>query len=239
MSAVTAFAVADLRALRRDPLLRMLMVAPLAMVGVLVIGVPLIEGWLADAYAFDLVPHRPLSIAFIACVTMPTFFGAMGGLLVLEDRESGVLPAIAVSPAGLRSYLVVRCAWAGTAALVTIAGALVLHGGTPVPALLLAAALGGGCAVVVLLLVGSLAGDRLEGMAVVKALTLPLALVLLVQVVDAPWSWLLAVLPSYGPAVALFDGLDARPLAPIAVFGAVQLGLWTALLVRRLVRRVS
>jgi fluoroquinolone transport system permease protein len=242
--AVAAFARADVRALARDPLLRLILVAPIGLTGVLLLGVPLVENWAAGAFALDLAGYRPLVAAFIACVTMPIFLGAMAGLLMLEDRESGILPAVAVSPAGLRSYLVVRCGWAAGAAAVTIAGALALHGGLGVGALgvgalTAVALLGGGYAAVVALLVGSLAGDRLEGLVVVKALTLPLALVLLVETIDAPWSWLLAVLPSYAPVVALLDGMAGKPLAAVVAFGVLQLAVWLGLLVHRMVRRVG
>jgi fluoroquinolone transport system permease protein len=238
-AAVRAFAAADLRALGRDPLLRLLLVAPGGLVAVLIIGIPLVEGWVAGASDIDLAPHRPLLVAFIACVTMPIFLGAMAGLLVLEDRESGILPAIAVSPAGLQSYLVVRCGWAAGAAAATLGGALSLYGGIALRVVALVAVLGGGYAMVVLLLVGSLADDRLEGLVVVKALTLPLALPLLVAVVDAPWTWLLALLPSFTPVVALLEGVEAQPLAPLAAFGVAQLGLWSWLLIRRMRRRIG
>lgn len=240
-STAGAFARADLRALSRDPLLRLLLVAPVGLMGVLLIGVPLAEGWIDAAFGLEVARYRPLLVAFIAGVTMPLFLGAMAGLLVLEDRESGILPAVAVSPAGLRSYLLVRCGWTAAAAAMTVAGALALHGGVAAAVVAVIAILGGGYAAVVLLLVGTLAADRLEGLVVVKGLTLPLALVLLVETVDAPWSWLLAVLPSYAPVVALLDGMEARPLAPVAgtVFGVVQLALWAGVLVRLMVRRIG
>jgi len=236
-TAIAAFARADLRALARDPLLRLLLVAPLGLTGVLVLGVPLVEGFVEDAFGRDLTAHRMVLVAFLACVTMPLFLGAMAGLLVLEDRESGVLPAVAVSPAGLRSYLLVRCGWAGIAASVTVTGALILQGGVSPGVVAATSGLSGGYAVVVLLLVGTLAGDRLEGLVVVKVLTLPFALALLVEFLAAPWSWLLAALPSYGPVVALLHGTSGRPLAPVIGFGAVQLCLWIWLLTHRATHR--
>lgn len=236
-TAIAAFALADLRALARDPLLRLLLVAPLGLTGVLVLGVPLVEGFVDSAFGVGLTAHRAVLVAFIACVTMPLFLGAMAGLLVLEDRESGVLPAVAVSPAGLRSYLIVRCGWAGIAATTTVAGALILYGGVPLRVVAATSGLGGGYAVVVLLLVGTLAADRLEGLVVVKALTLPFALALLVEFLAAPWSWLLAVLPSHGPVVALLHGTSGRPLAPVIGVGVAQLSLWIWLLTRRATSR--
>jgi fluoroquinolone transport system permease protein len=232
-TAIAAFALADVRALARDPLLRLLLVAPLGLTGVLVLGVPLVEGFVDGAFGMDLTAHRTVLVAFLACVTMPLFLGAMAGLLVLEDRESGVLPAVAVSPAGLRSYFIVRCGWAGIAATATVAGALLLYGGASAGVVAATSVLGGGYAVVVLLLVGTLAGDRLEGMVVVKALTLPFALALLVGYLAAPWSWLLVVLPSYSPVVALLDGTSGRSLAPVIGVGVVQLSLWIWLLTHR------
>lgn len=233
VTAVGVFARADLRALARDPLMRLLLVAPIGLTGVLVLGVPLVEGYVDAAFGTDLAPHRPLLIAFLACVTMPLFLGAMAGLLVLEDRESGVLPAVAVSPAGLRTYLIVRCGWAAIAAFVTVAGALLLHGGIPIGVVTATSVLSGGYAVVVLLLVGSLAGDRLEGLVVVKALTLPLSLALLVEWLAEPFSWVLALLPSYGPVVALLHGTSGRAPTPLIALGAVSLGIWIGLLTRR------
>lgn len=140
-------------------------------------------------------------------------------------------------PSGLRSYLIVRCGWAGIAASTTVAGALLLHGGTSLRVVAAASMLSGGYAVVVLLLVGILAADRLEGLVVVKALTLPFTLALLVEFLVSPWSWLLAVLPSYSPVLALLHGSSGRPLGPAIGVGVVQLSLWIWLLTHRATRR--
>jgi fluoroquinolone transport system permease protein len=237
--ALVAFAVADARSLGRDPLLRSMLIAPIGLMGLLTVGVPLVEGWLAASYGLDLTPHRPVLVAFLTALVLPLFFGSLAGLLLLEDRGAGVLPAIAVSPAGLRSYLVVRLLWAGGAAAVAVAGALLIDGGVPSHVAGITAVLSGGFAATLALLLGGLATDRLEGMAVAKAAMLPLSAVLLVTVVDAPWSWPLGSLPSYAPVVAVLDGMGGRPVWPVAGFGLVQHGAWIWLLARRVASRIG
>ncbi|MFA9430329.1 hypothetical protein [Egicoccus sp. AB-alg2] len=237
MGATTAFAAADLRALGRDPMLRLLLLAPVAMIGALVVGVPLVEGWLAGAYDLDLRPYRPAVMAFIAAVALPLFAGTMAGLLLLEDRESGVLPAVAVSPAGLRTYLVVRGAWTAAIGGVVTVLALLLHGGVAVAGVLVTGVLAAGCSEVVALLVGSLAGDRLEGIAVTKALTLPLALPVLAVALPGTLVWPFGVLPTAFPVWTLLASADGRSLWPLLFVGCAQLVVLGWLATRRLLRR--
>ncbi|GGI04209.1 hypothetical protein [Egicoccus halophilus] len=240
LAAARSFAVADGRALGRDPMLRLLAVAPLAMVGVVALGLPLVERWLDGSVGVDVTAARPALAAFLAAVTVPLFSGTMAGLLVLEDRECGVLPALAVSPAGLSAYLAVRLGWAGGAGGTIAALALALHGGYGAGVLIAVGLLTGGAAAVVALLVGGLAGDRLEGLAVTKAATLPLALPVLVWALGVPLGWLAAPLPT-ASAVYVLHAADTGAAPPVLLVaaGAAQLAVLGRLAWRRLVRRTT
>jgi fluoroquinolone transport system permease protein len=234
---VLALARADARALVRDPMLRAMLIAPLGLLGLLQVGVPLVEGWLGASYGIDLAPHRAIVVAFLVAVTLPLLFGAFAGLLLLEDRESGVLPAIAVSPAGVRSYLVVRCGWAAVATAVATGGALAIEPAIDPLHAILAGTLAAGSAAVVALLVGGLATDRLEGMAVTKAMMLPLAASVLVWPLGTSRGWPLAVLPTFGPVAVLHHADRGGSLVVVAGIGLVATATWCTLLGRRLVRR--
>ena len=114
MTAALVYVRADLRAVVRDPLLRLVLVGPPALTALARFGVPPLQRVLAVRAGVDLTPHLPTVAAFLFTMVVPMLFGMIAGLLLTEDRDAGVLQALLVSPVSLRGYLAAR---AGLAAL--------------------------------------------------------------------------------------------------------------------------
>jgi fluoroquinolone transport system permease protein len=238
-SAIAAFARTDARNVRREGLFGVVLAAPLLLALALRAGAAPAEAWVLATYGLDLAPYRPFVLAAVIVLHLPLVFGMVGALLVLDDLDDGALRAVRVTPLTLGRYLGYRTAAVGAASLAGLLVAVPLSGLVPasrlpwvLPALVLAAALGA----LVLLSALAIAGNKVEGLAVLKALGIPFMAPLAAWFVAGPWEWLLAPLPAYWPLRALWRGIEGR-LDPLALAVGVPLVLLAALALGRRVQR--
>lgn len=231
-SAIRSFARVDRRTLLDDRLLLLLLA-----------GVPLIAGavrwfngpglaWVHTRHGLDLTENLPLVWAFVLVVHTPTMFGSVTGLLFLEDRDAGLLPAITTTRASLPVLLAYRLA---TTALITgamVAIALPLAGahhplgtaGTIATSLAAAAV-----STVPAMLLATLAHDRVQGMALMKAISLPLYLPLAWWFIDHPAGWLLAAVPTAWAAGTFWADTTGSLLASASTAIAMSVALTATL----------
>lgn len=238
-AAVGSFARADRRSLVHDGLLVMLV----ASVPLLAITMRLIAGlgvdWARQRYGVELGTYLPLVEAVLLVVHTPVIFGSLAGLLLLEDRDAGLFAPLTATRAGLHTLLGYRLS--ATAALTT--GALlvslpfdgVVHaaGGVGVAA---TAAAAGAASVVPALVMAATARDRVQGVAVMKMLGLPLYLPLATWAMEGPARWVFAPLPT---TWAMWASWASTPRgAVVAACGAVAVSTACAVpLFRQIVRR--
>lgn len=100
-------AVADLRQAHRDPMLEVLLYAPLVILGLLRFGLPPLERLLLSATSFDLGPHYPFIFSLIPML-MPLMVGMVVGFILLDERDEDILTAVAVSSVSPSSYLLYK-----------------------------------------------------------------------------------------------------------------------------------
>lgn len=228
MHAVAAFASADARSVRRDPLLLELLLGPPVLVAVLAL--------VRDRFGLDAL--TPLVASFVLVVFVPYTVGVVIGLLLLDDRDGRVLEVLRVTPLSLRGYLAYR---AGLAVVVSALNLLVwvpasglLPGqaiGRAVPSLLCASLF----APVPALLFATFARNKVEGLAVLKAGSLLVFLPLAAWFVDSDWQLLFGVLPTYWTVKSFWQAAAGEPWAPFAVAGLA----YQAVLLRGLLRRAD
>jgi hypothetical protein len=234
-----AFARLDRRALVSDPLLPMVV----AGVPILALGVRWLAGpgtrWMVDRYGLDPTPYLPLAWAFVLVVHTPVVLGSVAGLLFLEDRDAGVLPAIATTPASVGALLRYRVTTTAAATLILVGVGVPLaegdHEAGPVGIALTAVA-AGALATVPLLLIAGFARDRAMGISLMKVMSLPFYLPL-IGFFDVPGRWAMAVIPSTWPARALW-ATTAAGAAAWAVTGLVATSALGVALGRRVLRSV-
>ena len=219
-AALRSFARADRRSLTGDALLLLLAVSvPLvALVARMLGGVG--AQWVRQRYGIDLAPHLPLVWALLLVLHTPMVFGALTGLLLLEDRDEHRLPVIAATRSSLATLLGYRLGTTAAATAAALALSLPLaevthHAGASglLGVLLAAAAL----SAVPALLMAALAGNRVQGMAVMKIIGLPLYLPLASWFLPGAARWIFAPLPSTWTAWALWATTPFRALAATAV----------------------
>lgn len=240
-TAIGSFARADRRGLVRDGLLIMMAASvPLvALIGRLIgtTGV----AWARQRHGIDLVPYLPVVWVVLLVVHTPVIFGAVAGLLLLEDRDAGLLPSIATTRASTATLLGYRLAATAICTTVGLAIALPLAGVRhPAGAIGVLVVVVGAAAVstVPAMLMAAMATNRVQGVAVMKMLGLPLYLPVAAFFVDGPLRWAFAPLPSSWLMWSLWT---TRPGAAVGfAAGAVTLSaLATAVLWRRFVRRAT
>ena len=107
LAVVRALGPIDLRKFRRDSLLVWSLVYPLLMAALLRWFSPRLEAWLARDYAFELGPYLPL-IGMLVLLATPVMTGVVVGFLMLDERDEGVLAALAVTPLRVEQYLAWR-----------------------------------------------------------------------------------------------------------------------------------
>ena len=208
LKAMTAFGRNDFRGTHRDPLLVMIVLAPVIWTVGVVILVPLFTDMLAARYDFDLVPYYPLVLTAFLLLTSIIIAGGLGAFLVLDEVDAGTMSALRVTPVPLSTYFTYR---AGTVLVVTtvyVVATMSLSGILEpglIPILIPIGLLAGLSAVVTLLVIVAVAGNKIQGIAMVRALGMLIAgLPCLPWFIDSAWNLAFGVLPPYWAAKAFW-----------------------------------
>jgi hypothetical protein len=221
-AALRSFARTDRRALRGDALLMLLgLSVPLVALAARIAGTAG-ASWIRQRHGVDLEPHLPLIWALLLVLHTPITFGALTGLLLLEERDEHLLPVIATTQASLATLLGYRLGATATATAAALAVSLpvagVVHdaGALGLVGVVIAAA---AFSAVPALLMAALARNRVQGVAVMKIVGLPLYLPLASWFLPGAVRWVFAPLPSAWTAWALWAA--SASTAVVAAFTSV------------------
>jgi fluoroquinolone transport system permease protein len=221
--ALTAFGRNDIRGTYRDPLLVMIVVAPVIWtIGVAVLT-PRVTALLARRNGFDLVPYYPLILTAFLLLTSITIVGALAAFLVLDEVDAGTLAALRVTPVSLSTFFAYRAATVLVVTtvyvVVTMSFSGLLRPGL-VPALVPIGLLAGLSAVVTLLLIIAMASNKIQGLAMVRALGMLIAgLPCLPWFIHSGWNLAFGVLPPYWAAKAFWVASDHATWWPYLLAG--------------------
>ncbi|HSR66395.1 MAG TPA: hypothetical protein VLU25_00510 [Acidobacteriota bacterium] len=201
----------DRRLVLRDSLLRWMVVFPLALFLVLVWGLPMLAGLLAEVYQVELGDYEPL-IAVMVLGILPGSYGFVLGFLLLEERDQHTREALSVTPLHPATYLLGRLGY--TVLLSTLVGALLVRwlglaglSWTQLLACSLAAALFGP---LMALALAAWAQDKVQGFALYKALSGVQMPLVLAYFVDPPLQLAFGILPNFWAAKMLWTLADAQ-----------------------------
>ena len=223
--ALVAFGRNDVRGTYRDPLLVMIVLAPAIWTTGLVLLLPPATEILSERYGFDLVPYYPLVLTALLLLTSIIIAGALAAFLVLDEVDAGTLTALRVTPVPLSMFFAYR---AGTVVLVTtvyVVATLSFSGmvePSVIPTLIPIGLLAGLSAVVTLLLIVAVASNKIQGIAMVRALGMLIAgLPCLPWFIDSAWNLAFGVLPPYWAAKAFWVASDHGTWWPYLLVGVV------------------
>lgn len=198
----------DLRGTYRDPLLVMIVVAPVIWTTGVAALTPRFTDLLAQRYDFDLVPYYPLILTAFLLLTSIVIVGGLAAFLVLDEIDAGTLAALRATPLPLSAFFAYRAATVvvvTTAYVVTTMSFSGILAPGAAPALMPIGLLAGLSAVVTLLLIVTMADNKIQGLAALRGLGMLIAgLPCLPWFVHSDWALAFGVLPPYWAAKAFW-----------------------------------
>ncbi|NTY61486.1 ABC transporter permease [Mycolicibacterium sphagni] len=208
LGSVVALGRNDIRGTYRDPLLVMIVLAPVIWTTGVAVLTPRFTAMLAQRYDFDLVRYYPLVLTAFLLLTSIVIVGGLASFLVLDEIDAGTLAALRVTPVPLGGFFAYRAA---TVVVVTAAYVIatmsfsgILEPGVT-PALVPIGLLAGLSAVVTLLLIIAMASNKIQGLAAIRGLGMLIAgLPCLPWFIHSNWSLVFGVLPPYWAAKAFW-----------------------------------
>ncbi len=236
MRALVALGLNDLRSVRRDSLLAFMVLIPWLLVLVVRVLLPAIESALAASNGFDLRPYYPLILGFLFVLDIPLLFGGVIGLLLLDQRDEDTLTALQVTPLSLSGYTAYRIGGVMLFSAISILVAMPLTGLLPLarlPALAPIALVAALLAPCFGLMLPAFAGNKVEGLAVLKAVSILIVGPLVAYFINSDWQLLLGLLPTYWPTRAFWVLSEGGSPWVYLLVGAIYNAVWIALLLRR------
>ena len=218
----------DLKSIGRDSFLLWMLALPIGVTALLRFGIPALTAWLETQVGFALEPYYPLILGWYFLM-VPILIGSVLGFMLLDERDNHTLTALLVTPLSLRNYLAYRIGV--PLVLVTAVEFAMLPfvnlGPIPWSALVPIAVLAALEAPIFALLVASIAQNKVQGFAVMKALGSVQFAPIVGWFIAPPWQYLAGIVPVYWPAKAVWEASAGRPSL---VFVGIGLILHLALL---------
>ncbi|MFA7566091.1 MAG: hypothetical protein WCY01_03635 [Alkalispirochaeta sp.] len=221
MNRLVSLLVNDGKNAIRDDILPVVACIPVFLVLLIRFGEPQLQAVLPAS--IDLSVHHPAVIAVLTCMT-PMMFGWVIGFMLLEEREEHVLSAIAITPLTKRGYLLYRITLVTVVSIVLTAVLIPLSGlsgisGLTMPRYLIISVMAALEAPFFALILATLAGNRVEGLAVAKLLGIIVIPPILPFYFDSPAVYLSGIIPSYwiGEALTRIDGPFPSFVGPVVV----------------------
>jgi fluoroquinolone transport system permease protein len=215
----------DARNVGRDPLLAWIGVAPLVMA----LAYRLIADFV-DAGRYEVL----LASTFVTAA--PGIVGMVAGFLLLDERDDGVLTAIAVAPVSRLTFIAYRVsAPLIVGAIITVAAYPIMNL-APLPlrdlvAIALVASLLGPATA---LFLAAFAANKVTGFAMVKILNTINIAPVAAWFIDPPWQWLAGIVPAYWPMKMLWQAAAGESYLVYAAAGIIAGATWIVLLAKKL-----
>lgn len=224
-----------LRQISKDGILIVLIPAPFFIGIFLKLAVPFANQILTDKYAFSIMPWYGLADGMLICLT-PVFVAITSAFLLLEERDQGVSAFYQVTPAEGVSYLAARIAlpMIGAFLATLIASIAFTLSSLSFNVILLSALISSFTGIALAMMVVSIAGNRVEGLALSKLMGISFIGLIFAWFVPAPYHFIAALLPSFWIGRLLTDGANLLAFIP----GLTSCFVWIALFTRRFLRKI-
>ena len=217
---------ADIKFIVRDPLLLFAILAPFMLILFLRLVFPLISDFIYIKTAFQLRIYY--TIAAITMVSViPMLFGMAYAFILLDENDLHILQVIAVTPAGKKNFLYMRMIVPAFLSFIMVLFTIVLTNPVPTEGWLRTAYVSLLLAVqcpFVFLFIGSLAGNKVEGLVLSKFYGIFLVAVPLGLLLHHPWNYFAFFSPLYWVSWAWVTSIPAESLLYGAISMIITLG---------------
>ncbi len=196
----------DARNVRRDALLRWLILAPVGLAVAVRWVMPGLLTAVSTILHVDLLPYFPPLMGFGLIILVPYLAGMVIGFLLLDQKDDGTLLALQVTPLPLRLYLAYRLSAPMLVSVVMTLIAAPLSGivDLGVGPLLLVAVGAAPTAPLFALALTAVAQNKVQGLALTKTAGIFMLPPMIAYFVTAKWQILLGLVPTYWPAKMLW-----------------------------------
>ena len=214
LSILKALGPIDAKNIRRDEMLRWIVLAPIALALALRLLAPLLLTRIEEILNIEFMAYYEPFAAFMIILLTPYLAGMVIGFLLLDQRDDGTLTALQVTPLSLNGYLVYRLTMP---MLVSILATLVAEPLSDLfdmsfGVLLLTAVSAAPLAPIFALLLASLAQNKVQGFALAKVAGVVLIPPMIAYFITAPWQIIFGIFPTYWPAMTLWSAQDGDPM---------------------------
>jgi fluoroquinolone transport system permease protein len=220
----------------KDGIMIVLLPTPI-LVGLLFkFGIPFGNALLEAQFSFSLTPWYGLVDGILICLT-PMFMAMISAFLLLDERDEGVGAFYQITPTAGYTYLMARVGlpmlWALVMTNITILFFNI--SGLGMAILLTSSFIGALIGIGMSMMVVSLAGNRVEGMALAKLIGASLLGLPLVWFVPTPYAYFFAFLPSFWLGKIIMDGLNILTIAPALLVSLA----WIAFFTKKFLSRIA
>jgi fluoroquinolone transport system permease protein len=207
LSIFQALGPIDAKNIRRDELLRWIILAPIGMALLIRWIIPPLLARFEVIFQLDLMPYYEPFTAFMIILLTPYLAGIVIGFLLLDQRDDGTLTALQVTPLSLNGYLVYRLTMPMLLSIVMTIVAAPLSGVMTmgVGGLVLTAVSAAPLAPIFALLLASVAQNKVQGFALTKIMGILLAPPIIAYFIASPWQILFGIFPTFWPAMTLWS----------------------------------
>jgi len=228
----------DWRSMRGDPFLLWLAAMPFAYALAIRLGLPYLDGPLQQGFGIGAAEIAPILGAGLLMLA-PSCAGIVVGFLLLDERDLHVMSAIRVTPCPPSIYLARRLFWP---CLVGVAVGLVSYAASglphvPPPALLMVSVVASLAAPAMALTLGALAGNKVQGLALLKVANAIGLVPVLAFFLQDPWRYVAVILPTAWPVLGYWHALEGKDYVLDCLGGVVFMSLLIAALHRLFERK--
>jgi fluoroquinolone transport system permease protein len=221
---------ADIKFVGRDPMLLLAMSAPVILVLFIRLIFPIISDFVLSSTGFQLDSYYTIFTLTLLSV-IPMLLGLVYAFILLDENDTHILQVIAVTPAGKKNFLYMRMITPFFLSLVLILLSVVITKPVPYEGWLrttFAAVMLSFQAPFVFLFIGSLAGNKVEGMAYSKLYGIFLIAVPMGLILHHPWNYFMFFSPLYWISWSWITELPGESLiyggiSMILTFGGIMI----------------
>lgn len=221
---------ADIKFIARDPMLLLTILAPFFLILFLRLVFPLISDFIFLKTGFQLDKYYTLA-AITMVPIIPMLFGIVYAFILPDENDMHILQVIAVTPAGKKNFLYMRMIVSTFLSFIIVLFSIIVT--NPVPSegwlrTIFVSFLLSTQSPFIFLFIGSLAGNKVVGLALSKLYGIFLAAVPIGLLLHHPWNYFAFFSPLYWISWAWVTSVPVESLiygaiSMIITFGCIQI----------------